>query len=511
MLAPIETAKIGDGLSAPTRAIPVAVVAIITTGLLAIIGGALCPDVAGQFWYANAMRRGVRLYTDIVEINPPLWFWMAMPIDALADGLRMRTEPLTILAVAGLVLLAMAAVGRLLDHIPGPRRIALLAYLAAVLLIMPARQLEQREHLALIAAIPYLVLAATRRRGDRVSPMLAAAIGLSAGLGLALKPHFLAVPLLVECWHLMALRRAYRPLRPETVALAAVGVAYPAAVLLFAPDYLAVTLPLLRSAYGAVASSAVVSSPLLVIWLLLALPILSQYRAIRSGQAPVTAALLIGGGGFAIAWAMQHKAWFYHGLPTTGCLALALAAVVAEAGLLRNKALGVFVPALLILPLLFATIDMEMRITPENDIGPAVADLREGDAFGLISASGATSWPALVNRGLRLSSRYGQYWMLHAIDSAPGDAELGTLGRRVIRETALDYRCLPPKVIIFTRSGRDLADAPPTADTLRYFLREPDFAEVLGHYRLSRRTPFYDAYRQARPLAPVDRALCRRA
>jgi len=511
MLAPMETAKIGDSPRSPARAIPIVLVAILTAGLLALTRGALCPDVAGQFWYANAMRRGVRLYTDIVEINPPLWFWMAMPIDALADWLRLRTEPLAILAVAALVLLAMAAVGRLLDHLPGLRRIALLAYLAAVLLILPARQLEQREHLALIAAIPYLVLAATRQRGDRVSPLLAAAIGLAAGLGLALKPYFLAVPLLVECWHLAALRRAYRPLRPETVALAAVGVAYGAAVLLFARDYITVTLPLLRSAYGAVASSAVGSSPLLVIWLLLALPILSQHRAIRSGRAPVTAALLIGGGGFAVAWALQHKAWFYHGLPTTGCLALALAAVVAEVGLPRNKALGVSVPALLLLPLMFATIDMEMRVTPENDLGPAVADLREGDAFGLISASGATSWPALVNRGFRLSSRYGQYWMLHAIDAAPGDAALAALGRRVIRETAFDYRCLPPKVIIFTRPGRDLADAPPTADPLRYFLRVPEFADVLSHYRVWRSTPFYDAYRQVTPLAPVGRTLCRRA
>ena len=511
MLAPFETPRTADVSQFLARALPYPLLAIITVGLLAFTGRALCPDVAGQFWYASAMRRGVRLYTDIVEINPPLWFWMAMPIDALADWLRVRTEPLTILAVAALVLLAMAAVGRLLTHLPGPHRLAFLAYLAAVLLIMPARQLEQREHLALIAAVPYLVLAATRHRRDGVSPLLAAAIGVSAGLGLALKPYFVAVPLVVECWHLAARRRTYRPLRPETIALAALGVVYGAAVLLFAPDYIAVTVPLFGSAYGAVASSPVVSSPLLVIWLLLALPILSQYRAIRAGRAPVTAALLIGAAGFAIAWAIQHKAWFFHGLPTTGCLALALAAVVAEVGLPRNKALGVTIPALLLLPLLIATVEAEMPITPENDIAPAVADLRAGDPFGLVSATGATNWPALVNRGLRLSSRYGQYWILHAIEVEPGNAALAALGQRVIRETAFDYRCLPPKVIVFTRPGRDMADAPPTADPLRYFLRVPEFADVLSHYRLWRSSAFYDAYRQVSPLAPVDRTLCRRA
>src|SRR4051794_9271264 len=79
-------------------------VAIVTWGLLLYYSGPISPDVAGQFWIAHSMRSGARLYVDIVEVNPPLWFWMAMPIDALAEALGWGSEPLTIVAVGALVL-----------------------------------------------------------------------------------------------------------------------------------------------------------------------------------------------------------------------------------------------------------------------------------------------------------------------------------------------------------------------------------------------------------------------
>ncbi|MBC7578731.1 MAG: hypothetical protein H7312_15420, partial [Tardiphaga sp.] len=50
---------------------PTMLVGLITLGLLLWFTGPLCPDVSGQFWLAHAMRRGARLYLDIVEINPP--------------------------------------------------------------------------------------------------------------------------------------------------------------------------------------------------------------------------------------------------------------------------------------------------------------------------------------------------------------------------------------------------------------------------------------------------------
>ncbi len=48
-------------------------------GLSAV--GTVDPDVAWQLWIAHQVNHGGRLYRDMVEVNPPLWFWMALPVD----------------------------------------------------------------------------------------------------------------------------------------------------------------------------------------------------------------------------------------------------------------------------------------------------------------------------------------------------------------------------------------------------------------------------------------------
>ncbi|MFN2474356.1 MAG: hypothetical protein ABR588_10640 [Sphingomicrobium sp.] len=483
----------------------------ITLFLLAWFTGPLCPDVSGQFWNAHAMRRGARLYVDIVEINPPLWFWMAMPVDRLAELLGVRTQPVTIMVIAATVLGAVYAVGRLLPDASSRARAAFLAYVAAILLIMPARQLEQREHLVLIGAVPYLVLAAARRQQRDVRPMLALLIGVGAGLGFALKPYFLAVPASVELWLIVALRRAWRPGRPEIAALCMTGAAYAAAVLIFTPQYLSSAIPLLLTAYNGFGATFMQTIGLLpLIWLCILLGIIEQWRASRWPPAPLTTALLIGAGGFALAWALQHKGWLYQGLPASGCGALALAAILFETGPSASRLVRLFAPALLVWPLSFAIVDTETTITPNNDIAPALAELQAGDAFGLVSTAGATTWPSTVDRDLRLSSRYGQYWMLRALDQRPNDPAIRALAQRAVEETALDYRCLPPKVIIFVRLDRSPSNTEITTDPYRFFAHDPSFAAVLGRYRLWRIGPAYDAYRQALPLDPIDASLCRR-
>ena len=490
---------------------PAMLVGLITAGLLLWFTGPLCPDVSGQFWLAHAMRRGARLYLDVVEINPPLWFWLAMPIDWLAETLGVRTEPVTILVVAVAVLAAMGAVGKLLGHVDSPRRIAFLTYLGAILLIMPARQLEQREHIVLIGAIPYLVLAAARRRGEAVTPSLAVLIGVGAGLGFALKPYFMLVPILIELWLIASLRRAWRPVRAETLGLAATVAAYAVALAVVTPSYVTVTVPMLLIAYNGVGATLWDTLGFLpLFWLATLAGTLSQWRSARPPAAPITVALLIGALAFATAWAVQHKGWLYQGLPATGCFAIALAAVLVETGAPANRFVRLFAPALLLWPMFLALVDVETRITPDIDIAPALADLRPGDPLGLISTAGPTTWPSTIGRGLRMSSRYAQYWMINATDQRPNDPTAKALMTRVIRETALDYRCLPPKVIIFVDIKDKEVDQLNSSHPYRMFTREPEFAAVMSHYRLWRSGSIYGAWRQVSPLAPVDPAQCRR-
>src|SRR3954451_2637627 len=91
------------------------------------------------------------------------------------------------------------------------------------------------------------------------------------------------------------------------------------------------------------------------------------------------------------------------------------------------------------------------------------------------------------------------YWMLSAVarNEALGspDPRLTSLGARVVHDTVVDYRCMPPRRIIFPRPAPGSDDF----DVLPFFLRDAEFAALLSHYRLLERTTVY-VYEIASPL-----------
>src|SRR5437764_499726 len=99
--------------------------------------GGVDSDVASQLQIAQRMHEGARLYRDIVEVNPPLWFWMALPIDRLASLLHIEATKVLIAAFGLLVALSLAATDRLLRDIAPPQRAMFLAYAALILAALP--------------------------------------------------------------------------------------------------------------------------------------------------------------------------------------------------------------------------------------------------------------------------------------------------------------------------------------------------------------------------------------
>src|SRR3954467_312228 len=94
-------------------------VALIATAFITLLRltGTVDSDVAWQLWIAGRIHAGANLYRDIIETNPPLWFWMALPIDRIASYLHVRPEPVLTGAIGALVALSLAATHRLMGHI----------------------------------------------------------------------------------------------------------------------------------------------------------------------------------------------------------------------------------------------------------------------------------------------------------------------------------------------------------------------------------------------------------
>lgn len=210
-------------------------------------------DVAWVLWGSREMLGGATWGRDIIEPNPPLAWYLAIPSAWVAQLLGTPTAATFHVMVAGAALCSLAAFEMLArtDPLVRPAERHLPTLIAALfLLVLPYRDFGQREHLMLIGALPYLALTALRQSGGMpVQRAAALAAGVAAGLGFALKPYFLVVPLLVEITTLVVARRWTLALRPEVLAIAGVVGVYGLFVLLFTSDYLPVVLPLAQAIY----------------------------------------------------------------------------------------------------------------------------------------------------------------------------------------------------------------------------------------------------------------------
>jgi hypothetical protein len=165
-------------------------------------------DVSWLLHAAGRVLDGARIGRDLIDVNFPLVILDKLPAVAAARALGIDPWHGWI---ACLVLLLAAAL-LLAAQVPGswfaaPTHVLLAAF---ALLAAPQADFGQREHVAVIAVLPYLLLAGARIDGRAPSSGHALAAGALAVPGLALKPFFVLVPLVVA---LLEWRRGVAPAR----------------------------------------------------------------------------------------------------------------------------------------------------------------------------------------------------------------------------------------------------------------------------------------------------------
>ncbi|QIL02895.1 hypothetical protein G7078_08930 [Sphingomonas sinipercae] len=508
VVLPVQKHHAAQSWRAPRSLSPLTVaVAVACAVTLVRIFGTVDSDVAWQLWVARQIHAGADLYTDIIETNPPLWFWMAVPAERMSAILGLRAEPVLVLLIGIAVIGSLAATDRLVSHIRRDRRLPFLAYAAIAMAAMPWLHVGQREQIVLIGTIPYAALMAARQQGQAIHSSLAVAVGIGAALGFALKHYFLAVPLALELWLMLSLRREWRLFRPETLALASVITAYVGSICLIEPDFITRIVPLIHLAYGVFGRPiyAVLLNLHAVAGVLILAVAATQIIPLASARVPVATALTVASTVFAAVYFVQFKGWPYHALPLIGCGSVALAARLAEAP--AAPLLRVLVPAALLLPIGISA--QETRQIPEwqPDLAEAVAGLRKGDTVAFITAETAVPWSVTLQGGYLYPSRYNGFWQMQAIAdnerSPRPDPRVTALGHQIVAETVADFTCMPPRRIIVMRPRPGEAGF----DILAFYARSPDFADLMSHYRVRSRTSL-DTYELASRL-PAPSAPCR--
>jgi hypothetical protein len=394
--------------------------------LFSMLRSPLKDDVAWLLYVARRWLAGRELYVDVVEVNPPLIVWIsAIPI-WLAGALRIDAQftaiPFFVAAVLGCAWWTSSLLrgsGRLFDD-----RLPVFAAIGTVLLVVPAGDLGQREHLLVAFMLPYLALFSRALDGERPALRDALIAGVLAGLGCALKPRYAGVFLALEG---VALLRGRNPINARSLSAGITMLLYAGGVALLCPAYLRRAVPLALALYGAtdVPLRHLVADSLRLMFGQAVAIVLWWTRRRRAPEGSLMLTLVV----FAIASTVicfiDGKDWFYHRLPATVATVLALLCWASSALLhrrdeRRGRLLSVLSGAVVVVVFLVAAFQrlepqVISAVEPERGTVAKLEQLiRQQKARTYIAFSEwiALGFPVVNSTGVVWASRFDSMWAL---------------------------------------------------------------------------------------------------
>lgn len=470
-------------------------------------------DVAAILLFALRMVRGDALYVDIIDVNPPLIFWLNLAPAWLAELLG--SSPAFVLSLALIVLQPVAI---LLSFQPLKRiapfqdvnfRWFLGGALLFVLFIVPMGSFGQREPLMTTLALPYLAVMVVRHAGAPVSPGAAGMRAALGAIGFLIKPYFLLVPLLLELRLLARCGWRAWAARPEPWVIAGTATAYILAVAWLHPVYLDDVLPLVARYYLTPglsdAALRVFGAPDRLIALSAVVPLVA-YAIFQRGNP-----LLPVFGMFAVAMAgsalVQGKGWPYHLVPLWQAATLIFALMAKEILQLTARrrllsqvgehAVGMsgLTAAILVLgslaPPLADRLDYQGSFA--GRLEPLLAREARGRNVLWLTDAIYPKYPVILYENAAPASRFMELWLIDGLYRAqPGTqvrpamrspAQMSTDEHRLFDIVGTSLERARPALVLIASAAAELSVRHGSFDYLAYFLRHPSFAREWRHYR----------------------------
>jgi hypothetical protein len=456
----------------------------------------LHPDVSWVLVATERMLDGDQLYRDIIEVNPPLIFYSAVPAVLAAQLAGWPVMPSFVVYVLLLIAASLVLTARILDStaaLPPRRRGWMILAGFFALALLPVTDFGEREHFTAILTLPYVALLSARFLDRDCDARLAAAAGLAAGIGFAFKPYFLIVPAALELYLLVRRRSLATAFRPETIGAGLAIAVYAAAVYLAHPEYFDRIVP-----YGLLVYSAY-TKPLLNILLQPELPTLllalMAYAVARvSGRASRSLdAYAIAAGGFFVAYLAQAKGWSYHLIPVAAFLWMS----VAGAGLtpfdtraeapIRARRLLLVTTAVALACMALGSMTRGATRSPFADrLAPIVRSIAPTGSLYAFTSHVWVAFPLVPATGLNWASRFPGQWLLPGVVNGLHDADPATrkrleeVERFVVDAVIEDLERNRPEIILIDLANPYFAGQP--FDYLGYFERYPRFRSIWSDY-----------------------------
>lgn len=267
-------------------------------------------DVAWYLVATQKMLEGAVLYVDVIELNPPLNFYLTVPAIMLSEALNLSLVNGQYVFVAILTAGSIVWSGHILRDeglLTPPYRATFLVLMAFGVTLSAFNSIAQRDHLLVILLLPWLIGQLSTAAGP--GPIMRSAV---AAIGICLKPHFLIFPILMlgrDMWR----NRSLRPLIwPEYLSMLAIGVSYATFVAIVHPLYFSEIIPTAQFVYGVYGDEFVdvIYSIRSLIGIALLLSLVSVLRPTQGSGVFVLAIL-----GGLMSYLAQGKGFLYHLVP----------------------------------------------------------------------------------------------------------------------------------------------------------------------------------------------------
>lgn len=378
--------------------------AVIALSLLVVLWNR--PINHDTAWYLIATRdwlAGAELYVDIVEVNPPLAFYLTIPAVVLAESLPIGLVNAQYTLIATLLWISLTMIWRVSGVLATEKRIVLLLAASAALVVPFLSSIAQREHLMVVFMLPWI----TGRIVLGASASGETGRALFAALGICIKPFFVLYPLAITCldvWH----TRSPRPIvSPSNLVFLGVGLGYVGLVALRHPTYLTDIIPVARDVYQAYGlDDAAVLRPLFDPVMLLGLVcVLATARTVPGGGNLAAAA----GAGLAI-YLIQWTGYNYQFLPI-------LSFVLLGAGLILVHARIASLAGVLALAVAVAVIVPFVRTgfhsaEATDVLARAILDSGGSERLNVVSTTLPPGPAVALATGADWTSRYPALWLV---------------------------------------------------------------------------------------------------
>ncbi len=451
-------------------------------------------DTAWYLYVAEGLLHGKHLYTDFLEVNPPLGIWLTVPVVWFANLAGLSSIAVNyglLLALTALSLVLANRYLRQMGGVPDAVRAILCLFIAAALLFLPAADFTEREHLMVLLFLPWPFLRLARSRGAGINVLEAGMVGLLAAIAICIKPQSVFAPLGAELVLLLRYRNFRGPIVPENLAAAAFALLYGIAIVVFVPEFFRTIVSLGVKAYVPLYgySDAAIWIASLRSFGLVALAAF-LWRRTEEPLADITALLAAISAGFILSYLIQYKGFSYQILPAR--VFASLACVAAVSSIVTRLPFVAWLSTTRFLvgaSLLLAAIDFTYlsQTYPNNGkyFDAAIARYAPGSrSFFIASTQVSHGFPFALNRKLVWASRLPTQWLAPYVASKwqEGPLPKDEIIARTLDWTVTDLVTFHPDIVFINESKEQLYLPDGQFDYVKFWSHDPRFAPFWASY-----------------------------